>query len=404
MSTTTTTTTTTIAIKSARLLARGLGTRCPAAAAAAVAARPSHAHTHAHARSRLRFSTSCLVAQHPFGSSSSSSKPFPSTTTTTTTKNQKYSSDTHALPIRTQILLQSLPHVDTHGFTKHAYLSTDGKCVTGATFPSLDPSHSNLTQAQKSRLLTTLFSSSTRAFDAALFHMWAQTSDVQVSHRLASPAEAAGVLIRGGSSPAPSTLAFQAAAGGGAGGGAAGRRVDMRASLSSNQEREALQKLSTLVEERLGISWRIRRHLVQGISAYCTLDPSSFSMLSALAHRSMLPAALPDAAQLLGFSSRFVDALLTSPQAQQQTGWLEPDGPGWYTIRTRLAAAYLLATLHMASGHTTHFQDTQLYFRRILADRETGVLATLSNAIHSAGQWSTWGARGWLGIFRSLGL
>lgn len=116
-------------------------------------------------------------------------------------------------------------------------------------------------------------------------------------------------------------------------------------------------------------------------------------------HRTLLPN-LPTPTPLLTLTSRFVDAVLT----RGETGWIDPDSPEWYAVRARLTLAYTAATLHAASGQVVHFQDTQRLFQRIVAGRETGVLATLSDAAGSAGEWIRWGGRGWLGVFRSLGL
>lgn len=107
---------------------------------------------------------------------------------------------------------------------------------------------------------------------------------------------------------------------------------------------------------------------------------------------------------MLGLSSDFVSNVLTIPAAQARTGWLDADSTDWYSVRARLIAAYLLTTLHISSGQIAHFDDSQRFFRRIMAGRDSGLAATLESAIKSRNEWIEWGGRGWVGILRSLGL
>ena len=139
------------------------------------------------------------------------------------------------------------------------------------------------------------------------------------------------------------------------------------------------------------------------MTALCTRSPTTSTLHTAFPHRTLLPN-LPDPGPLLSLSSSFVATLLTHPSTQRVTGWIDPDGPEWYAVRTRLTLAYTAATLHMASGRTAHFQDTQQLLHRITSARDTGLAATAGTMLTSAKEWTRWGGRGWLGVFRSLGL
>ncbi|SPO26091.1 uncharacterized protein UTRI_02365 [Ustilago trichophora] len=85
-------------------------------------------------------------------------------------------------------------------------------------------------------------------------------------------------------------------------------------------------------------------------------------------HETLLPN-IPNPYPLFDLTSNFISTLLTHPSAQLRTGWIDPDGPEWYAIRTRLTLAYTAATLHAASQSVVHFQDTQRLFGRIVKAR-----------------------------------
>lgn len=239
------------------------------------------------------------------------------------------------------------------------------------------------------RIVNTLFPGPQTTFDAKLFTAWNKVADLATIH--ATPMEQIIDSLRVGREV------------GLAENGMEGRPVRMQQSLTAEEEKAALDKVAQIIEDRLRLSWAVKSHLTHGITSLSTDSPTSSTLHSIFPHQTILPN-VPNPGPLLDLSSSFVSSSLTHPTAQRRTGYIDPDGPAWYSIRSRLTFAYLAATLHAASPSISHFQDTQHLFRDILHGRESGLAATLSSLAGSAGEWVKWGGRGWLGVLRSLGL
>ncbi|SOV05248.1 uncharacterized protein UDID_03327 [Ustilago sp. UG-2017a] len=273
----------------------------------------------------------------------------------------------------TLLLLNTIPSIPEYGFTKQAYLRST---------PSLDPEE----VTKRLRILTTLFPGPDSAFDSQLFRTWSRICDLSIIHST-PPEQILASLIDG------VNLADAQE----------GKPIRMQRSLTSADQSCALSKVTALLEERLRLSWEVKGHLMYGLSALSTLSPTASRLHSVFPHETILPN-LPNPAPLLNLSSELVSMVLTDPIAQRKTGWIDPDGPSWYTIRSRLTLAYTMATLHAASPSVTSFQDTQALFQRVVRARDAGLAATVGGLAQSGAEWVRWGGRGWLGILRSLGL
>ncbi|EST07065.1 hypothetical protein PSEUBRA_003522 [Kalmanozyma brasiliensis GHG001] len=308
--------------------------------------------------SRTSESPSASSSQTPIGSSSSSSPHH----------------TTHSAPdASTLLLLDSIPHIPQYGFTRQAYLRT-----------SADPLDTD-ELSKRMRVVSTLFPGPESSFDAKLFEAWNSLCDLSVIHGV-SPETVLASLRTGEEA-----------------GKTQGKPVNTRKNLSKAEERAAIEKVAAVIEERLRLSWSVRGHLTQGITSLSTLSPTSSTLHSVFPHQTVLPN-LPTPLPLLNLTSGFISTVLTHPTVQARTGYIDPDGPDWYSLRTRLTLAYTAATLHAASPSIAHFQDTQRLFRRAVEGRETGLAATLGGIAGNAGEWVRWGGRGWLGVLRSLGL
>ncbi|SPO48953.1 uncharacterized protein PSANT_06644 [Moesziomyces antarcticus] len=273
------------------------------------------------------------------------------------------------LDLTTTVLLDALPAVSQYGFTKHAYMHADGV-------------HHDVNQ--RLRTVDTLFPGPDSTFEAALFQAWNSVSN-HASIHATTPQHIITALRNG-------TLDKEAQ-----------RPVRLDAQLSEEQQRKALANVAELMLDRLKLSWNARPHLQQGLAAVSTASPETSTWHSVFPHKTVLPD-LPTPRPLLEMASGFVGDALSHPAAQQRTGWIDSDGVDWYAVRTRLTLAYLAATLHAAAPSITNLADTAALFNRILAARDTGAIATAHTLLSSSTQWVQWGSRGWLGVFRSLGI
>lgn len=289
------------------------------------------------------------------------------------TINDKTQRTSHTSPnAALQVLLDSIVHIPKYGFSKQAYLASYNSTLSAAE------------TAKRLQTLQTLFPGPDCLFSSQLFIAWNRLCDLSIIHELTH--ERVLHLIRNGHHfPAhpPPTISTQPP--------------------SESHLQDSLSKVTLLIEQRLYLSWAVRHHLIQAITSLSTFPatqtPLHFVPLGTCLSDLRLPNALP----LLELSSNLVSMTLTHPAAQNKTHWIDPDGPQWYSIRARLTLAYTAATLHAASAHVHHWQESRAVLRKIISDREHGILATLSNRIDSGKQWAKWGGRGWLGVLRSLG-
>lgn len=223
------------------------------------------------------------------------------------------------------------------------------------------------------------------SFDAKLYSAFNKVADLSAIHSLSM--EEVVEALRSGNDPSSA---------------GPGKPVNMQ-HLSEPEETLALQKVYTLIEQRLALSWTVKPHLMHGLTALSTASPTTSALHSILPHQTVLPN-LPNPGPLLDLSNSFINEALGNPEAQRRTGWIDPDGPEWYTVRSRLTLAYVAATLHAAAPSIQSFEDTQRLFRGIVRGRENGLLASVQTLAGSGKEWVRWGGRGWLGVLRSLGL
>lgn len=356
------------------------------------AAGSSRSRSHAFQTSRVNvpqlprpFATSTAASNSTHNQSTSqtvSSSSSTSDSTSGSAHHRQGSTRNTAPDASTLLLLNTLPHVPRYGFTKQAYFRSPTTSSSSSQIQAIDPEELN----KRMRIASTLFPGPNSVFDGKLFQAWSRVCDLSTIHS-SSPDQ----IIRS----LKNAVELDS--------GTDGKPVRTQRSLSSQEESVALQKVAALIEERLRLSWQVRAHLMHGITALSTASPTSSRLHSIFPHETILPN-LPNPAPLLNLTSEFVETVLTSPDTQERTGWMDPDGPNWYAVRSRLTLAYTAATLHAALPSVEHFQDTQRVFQRIVRARDTGLAATLGGLAQSSGEWVRWGGRGWLGILRSLGL
>lgn len=345
---------------------------------AAAAAGGPRATRLAIASNQLRRIASQASASSSSSGPTSTQTASPSTDSSSTHQQGSKSSSSSPPDAATIILLDSLPQIPQYGFMKQAYLRTS------SSFSIVDPEEAS----KRLRVIDTLFPGPPTLFETALFTAWNTISDLATIHDI--PTERVIETLRSGS---PLTNGAEVT----------GKPVRMQQSLSKSEEKQALEKVTELIESRLRHSWSIRSHLESGLTSLSTASPTTSTLHSIFPHQTILPN-LPNPGPFFSLSRTFVEAALTDPIAQKKTGWIDADDSDWYAVRARLTAAYAMVTLHMASGKTAHFQDSQALLRRIVRGRETGLVATVQGLRQSGGEWVKWGGRGWLGVFRSLGL
>jgi hypothetical protein len=120
---------------------------------------------------------------------------------------------------------------------------------------------------------------------------------------------------------------------------------------------------------------------------------SSFQAIALLTASGSLLRILPSPAPSLARAWSIVDeaSYLALPTVDEQD---------WYASRIRLTNAFVLAELHMLSpDYSGNVHDSLRLFRKLAKKN----IIIPSNA-PDPGAWTMWGTRGWLGIFRSLGL
>ncbi|CDU25835.1 uncharacterized protein SPSC_06006 [Sporisorium scitamineum] len=327
------------------------------------------------ARTRFPHVTKRASAQlaRTFTSTSWQANPSPPSAQTSTDHEHSTSSNTHP-DAATLLLLNTIPSIPQYGFTKAAYLSSSSSSSSSSPSSPAD-------RLKAERILQTLFPGPDSSFDARLFTAWNDVYDLASLHAL-SP-EAVLQSLKSGQRV----------------GGMETKQVRTQSRLSKDAERTALGKVTSIIETRLRHSYTVRRHLTHGMTQLSTLSPTTSRLHSIFPHATVLPN-LPTPLPLLTMASRFVNGVLT----HAATGWVDEDGPEWYAVRARLGVGYVAAMLHVASGGVESFQDTQRLLERVVKGRESGVMATVGEVVGGVREWMGWGGRGWLGVFRSLGL
>lgn len=165
-----------------------------------------------------------------------------------------------------------------------------------------------------------------------------------------------------------------------------------------NDDETAYRRAVSLVELRLRRSFDVRAGL-----------PDALASL-------LISGRVPNPSPLFQRSGRIAD------EALRLATWKGDYSMDWYTTRLRLAQSFLLAELHMLApnrpstvddveegGEETLKGSTELlrrlaYLRLPLSGPTIGEAQTMEEALKSTKQLVTWGSRGWLGIFRSMGL
>lgn len=327
-----------------------------------------------------QFATSIAASNSTHKQSTShASSSFSSTASTASSSSSSSSGAATTPDASTLLLLNTLPHIPQYGFSKQAYVRSTPS--SSSTQP-LDPEE----LTKRMRIVSTLFPGPDSSFDSKLFQTWSHICDLSIIHS-SSPDQIIHSLING-ISLHPNTQH---------------KPVRMQQSLNAAEESEAIQKVASLIQDRLRLSWAVKNHLMHGITALSTSSPTNSRLHSIFPHETVLPN-LPNPTPLLNLTSGFVEAILTNAETQKRTGWIDSDGPNWYAVRGRLTLAYAAATLHAASPSVVSFQDTQRLFQRIVRARDTGLVATIGGLAQNGTEWIKWGGRGWLGVFRSLGL
>ncbi|KAL9940631.1 hypothetical protein V8E36_000119 [Tilletia maclaganii] len=177
-------------------------------------------------------------------------------------------------------------------------------------------------------------------------------------------------------------------------------------SSSTTTEREAVETVTALLEERLALNKPVRDHMLKALaleSAYPLPLPSlPAALTTAIPLTRLLPPhpALPDPRPLLVRAGRIADQACRSELTSRS--WRESlNGPEWYTVRARMALAYLAGELHMLSPSAS-VASSQDLLRRWAQGPSLG--GSLSKAGEDLRSLLEWGGRSWIGILRSRGL
>ncbi|PWN37553.1 uncharacterized protein FA14DRAFT_176843 [Meira miltonrushii] len=148
-------------------------------------------------------------------------------------------------------------------------------------------------------------------------------------------------------------------------------------------DRRAIEQVELLLAGKLLHSVPFREHIVDALAVLTAAkDRQAFSSI---------PTPLPIMQR----------AWQVTDEAIHMAKWKGRLGTDWYTHRTRLTNAFLMAELHLLSPDFQGDAHQSVHVLRRLA-RPHSVFGT--QMIESASQWVNWGSRGWLGIFRSVGL
>ena len=149
------------------------------------------------------------------------------------------------------------------------------------------------------------------------------------------------------------------------------------------RDKKAIENVELLLAGKLVHSVPFRDHLIDAL-AILTASKS-------LQPFSTIPTPIPVMER----------AWTITDEAIHLANWKGSLGVDWYTHRARLTNAFLMAELHLLSPEFEGDVHQSIHVLRRLA-RPHSIFG--SESIQSASQWIDWGARGWLGIFRSIGL
>lgn len=152
---------------------------------------------------------------------------------------------------------------------------------------------------------------------------------------------------------------------------------------SNAEDKRAIEKVELLLAGKLLQSVSYREHIVDALALLTAAkDRQTFSNI---------PTPLPIMQRAWNVTDEAI-------HMAKWKGRLETD---WYTHRTRLTNAFLMAELHLLSPDFQGDAHQSVHVLRRLA-RPHSIFD--SELIQNASQWINWGSRGWLGIFRSVGL
>lgn len=153
---------------------------------------------------------------------------------------------------------------------------------------------------------------------------------------------------------------------------------------NDQDDRRAIEKVELLLAGKLLHSVPYREHIVDALATLTAAkDRKSFSNI---------PTPLPIMQRAWNVTDEAI-------HIAKWKGNLKTD---WYTNRTRLTNAFLMAELHLLSPDFQGDAHQSVHVLRRLA--RPHMLLGGSEVIENTSQWINWGARGWLGIFRSIGL
>lgn len=193
------------------------------------------------------------------------------------------------------------------------------------------------------------------------------------------------------------------------------RDVGSKSNQKKEEEEVAFHCAVSLLETRLRQSFEVRAGLPDALASLLLSSSSSSSSTLPLLKR--LP--IPNPAPLLHRSATIAD------EALRLAAWRGNYSMDWYTTRLRLAQSFLLAEMHLLAprnasvadeeGHERLDDESALLnptalLRRLAYLRLPGPSSmnsqgpAIEDTLKSTKQWATWGSRGWLGIFRSVGL
>ncbi|PWN54171.1 hypothetical protein IE53DRAFT_383256 [Violaceomyces palustris] len=208
------------------------------------------------------------------------------------------------------------------------------------------------------------------------------------------------------------------------------------ASVQETRE-EVYMSAVQILETRLELSGEVRDHLLQAFTNLSTVNlptPPTQSLPTSLQRAlnvlpwpvmfRFLPKALPNPEPMVSRAYDLADITLSNLSHLEKSHPIPNSSPSpsslsasedhmkiyrdYYDDRARLTLAYLLSELHLSSPSEPSSrdpEDSKKLFRRIAVHgRRTSLAADLERVLKSSQGWITWGSRGWLGIFRSLGL
>ncbi|EPQ29234.1 uncharacterized protein PFL1_02989 [Pseudozyma flocculosa PF-1] len=250
---------------------------------------------------------------------------------------------TAATTLTAQLLQRSLPHIPSYGFTQRCVAASNPD-VAAHTISSLFPGPDTASTSAPRRLF--------HAYDEHALHSVLPSLD-----------EGAGREVR----------------------------------MSPPSEQEERKRYDDVVEklvERLRRSWDVRGALVDGLANEARHPITHLLPLGRWSFDT-IPTPLP----LLQRSQAITARILTHPSLR----YAESDTTQWYATRARLAFAFVVAELHVASQRA-ECEASQDLLRRVAHARDTSVLSDVLRLRGDANEWIRWGGRGWVGTLRSWGL